>query len=135
MTSIELLKVLAVFFICGIIVHLIRLFQKGKLLASSAQHETVLLDDKSGSWNCLIALVLSAFLCIEGLVLLSPHSRSHTFLFPIHLAAALLFVGLLLVLRFATGKVTPRFHGRLGYTALTAFAVTLVLGVYFLSEL
>jgi peptidoglycan/LPS O-acetylase OafA/YrhL len=112
-----------------------RLRSLGQKLALGDAAFPALMEDKRSTWRCMTGFILAAVILIETMVQFSPHGRQYPVFFPLHLAAALGFAALVLVLRWQTGNKSRLFHRRAGYTALALLLVTIVTGTPLLVQL
>lgn len=112
--------------------HMYGLVTHGRALAQhpSPQTKDHLVFEKKDAFSKMMCLLVIAVICIEVVVRASP--RAYPPLFPAHLGAAVLFLFLIVMMRFQTGLRSPTFHRSAGYAAVALFAFITVTGGWFL---
>lgn len=112
--------------------HIYSLVTHGRALARqpSPQMKDHLVFEKKDTFSKMMCLLVIAIICIEVVVRTSP--RAYPPLFPAHLGAAILFLFLIVIMRFQTGLRSPTFHRWAGYAATILFAFITITGGWFL---
>lgn len=119
-----------------LIFQLYYMWRLGKKLAVTPDNQ-LLLEDKRDSYGRLAWFLVVAIALIEMLVHVSPVHRAleDTWLFRVHITAAVSFVLLMGILWRQTGVRSRTFHRYAGYTALGLITVVLITGSVFVAQL